>query len=682
MPHLALTGPDPGGIRRAALPAELAGQWCRVRLRLPRHAGRAGLARLRFTGSAGLHQETFPHRPPFCPRATALVLIPPGTETVALEWLGGAPEGETGLELLPCSRRHAALHLGLRHPWRIAVTLAGAVAGGPAGMMRRLRAGIAALAEADAPASYRRWIALFDRWDNRRRMALAAAPDRADWPGIAALFFACDPASAAARASRAALDGQTIAVATRRIAPGETLPGAWPANIGYIALVQAGEVLAPHALGLLAAHAARLGRPAFLYADEDRLSRRGRRHAPLFKPEPGRALMLSGTLARGVWLVRRDVLAAMPAVLARAPWAEAIRLDLWLRAQAAGLGAGRRVPFVLTHRRADAEAAPTAILARVIAEEAARSESALRIAAGPWPLRVSPAPRGAARVNLIVPSALRGHHVARCLSGVLERTEGVSFDLRLVRSAVAPPDAAERRLLARLGADPRVAVEPVPMAVFDYAAANNAAAARCDAPFLCLLNDDVLPLRPHWLAAMLGEMADPGVAIVGARLFYPDRRTQHGGVLMGVGGISDHMNRFLPRRAPGYAHRGVLSQDVSAVTGACLLIRRDVFVALGGLDPGFPVLHNDVDLCLRARKAGHRVVVAAAAELLHYESLSLGHHFAGARAGQEAAEAARMQARHAEVIAADPFHNPNLSQRRGQEWRLAFPPRLAADLPA
>ncbi|MEO9189877.1 MAG: glycosyltransferase, partial [Acetobacteraceae bacterium] len=167
----------------------------------------------------------------------------------------------------------------------------------------------------------------------------------------------------------------------------------------------------------------------------------------------------------------------------------------------------------------------------------------------------------------------------------------------------------------------------------------------------------------------------PAIGAVGAKLLYENGTVQHGGIIIGLAGLAEHANRGLPRGAPGYAHRAVLSQEVSAVTGACLLTRRSAYLEVGGLDEGFPIAFNDVDFCLRLREAGHGIVFCAEAELIHYESLSLGHHFSGERAALEREEVRRMRRRWSAAVAADPFHNPNLSLTRGQEWQSAFPSR-------
>ena len=147
-------------------------------------------------------------------------------------------------------------------------------------------------------------------------------------------------------------------------------------------------------------------------------------------------------------------------------------------------------------------------------------------------------------------------------------------------------------------------------------------------------------------------------------------------MIIGLAGLAEHANRMLTEGEPGYASRAILNQEVSAVTGACLLVRRSVHEALGGLDETYPIAFNDVDYCLRIREAGHGIVFSAQTEMWHYESVSLGHHFSGARAALEAVEVLRMRTRWTDICRNDPFHNPNLSQKRGAEWELAFPPRV------
>ncbi|WP_376087997.1 glycosyltransferase family 2 protein [Roseomonas sp. CCTCC AB2023176] len=181
--------------------------------------------------------------------------------------------------------------------------------------------------------------------------------------------------------------------------------------------------------------------------------------------------------------------------------------------------------------------------------------------------------------------------------------------------------------------------------------------------------------RAGLAAADGGWLADPRVGAVGVRLLYPTGTVQHGGVIIGLSGLCDHAHRGLPGDDPGYAHRAVLPQELSAVTAACMLVRREAYDAVGGMDEGYPSAFNDVDLCLRIGEAGHRVVYDGAVTLHHHELQTYGNHYAGERAAHQAAEVARMRARWAPLVAEDPFHNPNLSLEFGREWEPAFPPR-------
>ena len=443
----------------------------------------------------------------------------------------------------------------------------------------------------------------------------------------------------------------------------------------HIALLQAGEILPPHALARLAAQAAEPGAPAILYADEDRLGPGGVRRDPLFKPAPSRTLMLSGVLATGIWLVRRDLLAA-PSCPAAAAWAETLRLDAWLRLQeAGGAAASHRVPEILTHRRADTETAPAAALAEVARAHCARSGLPARILPGrPLRLRLAAPPSARPLVSLIVPSACRAAHVETCLTAVLDRTDYAALELVLVLARPGPPDPAQRRLLARLTADPRVRPVLVEAPTFNFAAACNRGAAAARGTLICLLNDDVAPRDPGWLAAMVGHLADPSVGVVGARLLYPDGTVQHAGVVLRPDGAGVHWHRFLPARAPGYGGRARLTQEYSAVTGACLLTRRTLWERLGGLDEAFATACNDVDFCLRARQVGAGVVLAAEAELTHAESQTFGHHYGPDEAPRSRADRARLLDRFPHAFRADPFHSPNLSPWYGGGRALRFPP--------
>ncbi|HEY9217419.1 MAG TPA: glycosyltransferase, partial [Phenylobacterium sp.] len=209
-----------------------------------------------------------------------------------------------------------------------------------------------------------------------------------------------------------------------------------------------------------------------------------------------------------------------------------------------------------------------------------------------------------------------------------------------------------------------------------YARLNNVAAREAHGDVLALLNNDVDVIGPGWLTEMVGQALRPEVGAVGARLLFGDGRVQHAGIVLGVGGVASYYHPYVERTARGYRDALVLTRSVSAVTGACLVLRRDVYEKVGGMDEAnLAVAFNDVDLCLRIREAGLRVVCTPFAELHHYESASRGRDRNGEKKARWEREAEWMRRRWGEVLDADPFYNPNFSLRSGG-FRLASPPRV------
>jgi GT2 family glycosyltransferase len=609
-----------------------------------------------------------------------LVFVPPDARHLHVRIFDSAKKPpHLKVTCRPLSRLFAALMAARNHPLGLLAILLRGLATDPRGTPARLRVwlGLAATRATPRP-SYALWTKLFDNWTDTDRARLLCSPRRADWRRIEALVLQA-ARTPALHATCASLDASILPVETRLVGPENAeLPAMLAgSDAAYCAILQPGDVLPTHALALLADRAALLGRPAILYADEDRLGGDGRRDAPLFKPAPSRTLMLSGTLSGGVWLVRRDHLAGFSP--GSEAWAETLRLDAWLRLHEAGKAAeSHRIPYILTHRRPDAQAAPASGLAAVASAHLRRTGLPARIAAG-TPLRLSvAAPRAAQpRVTIIVPSTCRPPHVPRCLSAVLRRTDYADCELLLVVMGRQPLDSQQRHVIDELRSDRRVRLLLIEADRFNYAIANNNGAAASDSPLICLLNDDVMPADPGWLAALVGHLADPEVGVVGGRLCYPDHTVQHAGVVLLPDGTGEHVHRFLPCHSAGYAGRARVSQEFSAVTGACLLTRRDLWTRLGGLDEGYASAFNDVDFCLRVREAGAGVVLAADTTLVHAESLSFGKHYRPDELSRNQADRARIRARFPDAFRADPFHSPNLALSPGNCWSPAFPPRIS-----
>jgi O-antigen biosynthesis protein len=193
---------------------------------------------------------------------------------------------------------------------------------------------------------------------------------------------------------------------------------------------------------------------------------------------------------------------------------------------------------------------------------------------------------------------------------------------------------------------------------FNFSAINNFAVEQTDSPWILFLNNDTEVIESDWLTIMAEHIQRPEVGAVGPRLLYPDDTVQHGGIVVGVGGIAEHAFRGFPAEAPGVCRQLQVTRNYSAVTGACLLTRRDVFNKVRGFDEErLPVTFSDVDLCLKIRRAGYLVVYTPFARLYHHESGTR-------RRTVEPLETEVMRERWAPILEDDPYYNPNLSRER------------------
>ena len=315
------------------------------------------------------------------------------------------------------------------------------------------------------------------------------------------------------------------------------------------------------------------------------------------------------------------------------------------------------VPRVLGHSAAD-RSAPE-LRARALAPALAREG----IAAEPvvegglldllWPL-----PEPAPLASIVIPSRERLDLIERVCRGVLSETAYPHIELVIVDNGSTEPAVLAH--YAALARDPRVRIVPYP-APFNFSAMVNAGVAASTGRVVVLLNNDVAVLSPGWLEEMVRQAVRPEVGPVGAKLLYGNGTLQHAGVVVGLGGRAGHILRRRPADTPGRLGRLRVAHEVSAVTAACLAVRREVYDAVGGFDAeAFPVDFNDVDFCLRVGAAGWKSVWTPRAVLAHLESVSRGPSVGEKRLRFER-EAGRFVARWREAIRHDPYFHPALS---------------------
>lgn len=473
----------------------------------------------------------------------------------------------------------------------------------------------------------------------------------------------------AARLTARSIDRQCYPAAGI-LAAGASLPAADAEADDWVITVQAGEILADHALFWFAAALQGAPDAAAVYADHDHLDAEGRQQAPHFKPD------WSPELLRAIDYI--GYAAALRRGIDQQAAGADNQHDRLLRATETLVPAQIiHIPAVLFHYAvgmASAAGRPARETAPVIAHLQRLGLAAEVLRGRQGTLRIQYAlPAELPLVSIIVPTRDALEHLRKCIDSVLALTTYRPIELIIVDNQSERPET--RAYLARVGREPGVRVLPYDRP-FNFSAINNAAAQAARGTFICMLNNDTEVISADWLQTMLGHLMQPDVGAVGAKLLYSDGTVQHAGDAVGPGGLADHMHSRIGRDEPGYMGRALVAQEVSAVTAACLLTRRDLFLDLGGFDAeNLPVAFNDVDFCLRVRERGLRVIWTPHAELYHHESVSRGRDKSAERKAQALAEIAYMRMRWAHCLEHDPYYNPNLNYGR-PDFSLSRAPRV------
>ena len=207
---------------------------------------------------------------------------------------------------------------------------------------------------------------------------------------------------------------------------------------------------------------------------------------------------------------------------------------------------------------------------------------------------------------------------------------------------------------------------------FNYSAINNFGAAHAQGEYLLFLNNDIKVITPEWMDEMLGVCQRPEVGAVGVKLIYPDNTIQHAGCVVGMGGIAGHMFVDMPAERTGYLHKASLLQDMSAVTAACMMMKKEAFDRAGGFTQELAVAFNDVDLCLKVRKAGYLIVYDPYAKLYHMESKTRGAEDSKEKVRRFQTEIEYMRCHWLNILKnGDPYYNKNLSLTK---WNYSLKP--------
>lgn len=451
----------------------------------------------------------------------------------------------------------------------------------------------------------------------------------------------------------------------------------------YIGLLDHDDELRPHALAEMVLALVAHPQAGLLYSDEDKLDGDGQRFDPYFKPDFDIDLLRSQNYLCHFTVIDARLLREVGGF--RVGYEGSQDHDLFLRCvERLRPDQVVHVPRILYHWRAiegstalsrDAKDYASTAGARAVAAHLERCQLPASVEEqghGHYRVRWSlPAP--VPKVSLIVPTRDRPELLRSCVATLLGNSTYPDIELLLVDNQSV--DAEALALLEAFARDPRVRVLRYD-APFNYSAINNWAAAQASGQVLALVNNDIEVITPDWLEEMVSQALRPEIGAVGAMLYYPDDTIQHAGVVLGIHGVAAHLYCGMPRGYPGQGGRARVVQSLSAVTAACMVIRREVFEQVGGLDEQLQVAFNDIDFCLRVRQAGYRNLWTPFAELYHHESASRGKEDTPEKKARFLGEVQFMQERWGSELLCDPAYNPNLSLQ-SLTCEPACPPRFS-----
>ena len=441
----------------------------------------------------------------------------------------------------------------------------------------------------------------------------------------------------------------------------------------YIALLDHDDILHINALYEVAAEINAHPDADIIYTDEDKIDKNGIRSGGYFKTDFNPELLLGQNFISHLGVYRRCLIIKIGGF--RLGYEGSQDYDLVLRAcQATKTEHIRHIPIVLYHwRHVRSQTSYSQqnlnrcvdAAYRAIEEHLEWEGEGAKVVANPhipsFSRIIRTIPNPTPLVSVIVPTKDQSRLLSVCMDGVLNATDYTNLEIIIIDHESRDSDT--HSLFAKLRLDPRVRIIPYSGA-FNYSAMNNMAVSHARGEVIALLNNDIEVKHPSWLEEMVSHAIRPDIGAVGAKLYYPDGRIQHAGVVIGLGGLAGHAFCFETGDEAGYFGQAKLTRAVSAVTGACMVVRRSVFNEVGGLNEmNLKVAFNDIDLCLKIQAAGYRNVFTPFAELIHHESASRGYEDTPEKQARFQTEVEYMQATWDEVIKNDPFYNPNLTLR-------------------
>jgi glycosyltransferase involved in cell wall biosynthesis len=448
----------------------------------------------------------------------------------------------------------------------------------------------------------------------------------------------------------------------------------------FVALLDHDDLLAEHALYCMALAINHSPNAQVLFSDEDKIDEFGKRYEPHFKSDWNPDLFFSQNYVSHLGVYKRDLLQAIGGFREGVEGSQ--DQDLLLRCLPhIKVGEIVHIPHVLYHWRALEGSTALESGEKSYTTEAgikalrdyfdSQGLASVKVEANSVPntYRIKwPIPQPEPMVSLLIPTRDRRDLVEVAVRSILKKTTYNNYEILILDNG-----SVESETLAFFNT---VQNEDIRVRVirydhpFNYSAINNFGVEHAKGDLIGLINNDVEVINPDWLGEMVSHAVRPEIGCVGAKLYYSNDTIQHGGVILGIGGVANHSHKNTFRNFPGYFSRLVCTQNYSAVTAACLIVQRTIYEKVSGLDEvNLKVAFNDVDFCMKVREAGYRNLWTPYAELYHHESVSRGAEDTPMKLARFRSEVEFMKKKWGNKLTLDPYYNPNLTND-GEDFSL------------
>lgn len=435
----------------------------------------------------------------------------------------------------------------------------------------------------------------------------------------------------------------------------------------WIGLLDHDDLLAPNALYEIAKAVNEHPDAEVIYTDEDKVTTDLKEHfQPHLKPDFNLDLLRSNNYICHFFVASRDLIKRVGGFRPEFNGAQDYDLILRCTEQAKQI---MHIPKILYHWRVHKASTADNPASKMYAFDAGkraieehlvrcRTKGTVQHTKDLGFYRVKYEVCGEPLVSIIIPNKDQSEALKKCLDSIREKTSYRNYEIIIVENNSEEPET--------FAFYKKIAGEKIKIVTwegeFNYSAINNFGVRHARGDYLLLLNNDVEIINGDWLTEMLSHCQRKEVGIVGAKLYYPDNTIQHAGIIIGIGGVAGSVFVGLPRAFSGYLHKASIQLDLSAVTAACMLVKRSVFEQVGGLEEKLKVAFNDVDFCLRVREKGYLVVYDPYAEMYHYESKTRGAEDTKEKIRRFQTEIEYMRSHWIGLLKkGDPYYNCNLS---------------------